>query len=260
MGIKDIAVGRSDVFRIPVDDVLIKDGWNVRDMSDPANIEHVENLAKSIAEIGQKEPIKVYLEGNKAYVSNGHSRRLAVDIARSKYGAEIKSMICMVEEKTANEADRTFTMIASNSGKPLSPLEMGAVFKRLIGFGWTEKEIAAKAGFSGQRVRDLLQLQASSPEVQQMIKGGQVTATLAQQTIRAHKGDDTAATETLKDAVATAEKAGKKKATAKHVKKPKAKDKPSKAENLLSSLTPVPGGFMVTIDQMVTLRKLLKVK
>lgn len=269
MGIKDIAVGRSDVFRIPVEDILIKEGWNVRDMTLPENIDHVEELAKSIAEVGQKEPIKVYLEGDKVYVSNGHSRRLAVDIARKKYKADIKSMLCMVEAKNENEADRTFTMIVSNQGKPLTPLEMGAVFKRLVEFGWTEKEIASKAGFSGQRVRDLLQLQGASPEIQKMIKTGKVTATLAQQTIRQNKGDDKAAAKQLKEAVTTATAAGKTKATAKHVKKaaPKPKEMPmpkpggatddGRARAILGSLTPIPGGFMITADQIAKLSAIL---
>lgn len=274
MGIKDIAVGRSDVYLIPVEEIFIKEGWNARDMSDQANIDHVEELAKSIAENGQKEPIRVYMEDGKLYVSNGHSRRMAVDIARKKYKADIKAMKVIVEDKNSNEADRTFTMITSNSGKPLSPLEMGAVFKRMIEFGWSEKELISKTGYTGQRVRDLLQLQAASPEIQKMIKAGKVSPTLAQQTIRQNKNDMKIAAGVLKDAVTTATGAGKVKATGKHVagsktNKPKAAKKPAAApkddpilivRNTLSGLTPVPGGFMITADQVAAICNALDIK
>lgn len=212
MAIKDISQGRTDVYKLKPSDLNIKDGWNTRDINTPENKEHIEQLSKSIAEIGVKEPLKVVWEDNKAYITNGHCRYHAIMLA-IKNGAEIKAVPVLVEDRHANEADRIFTQIVSNSGKPFTQLEQAKVFKKLLDLGWPQKDIAAKSGISGGRVSQILELLTLPEPVKQMIAKGEVSASMAVQTVKA---DGDKATEKLTAAVTAAKADGKTRAMPKH--------------------------------------------
>jgi len=67
--IKQIAKGRSDLYRVSINDLAVKEGWNSRILDDPENIEHIDMLAKSIAEEGVKQPLTVYMEDGKLYIA-----------------------------------------------------------------------------------------------------------------------------------------------------------------------------------------------
>ena len=105
-------------------------------MTDPTNVEHIDMLAKSIAEIGVKKPLVVYWEDGKAYVSDGHCRLMAAIRAIEVYKAEIKTVPVVTDDRYANEADRIFGQIVHNQGKPFSQLEQAKVFKKLVDLGW----------------------------------------------------------------------------------------------------------------------------
>ena len=157
MAIKDVSLGRTDVYKLKPSDLHIKPDWNTRDITTPESVEHIEQLSRSIAEIGVKEPLKVVWEDNKAYITNGHCRFEAIKLA-IKNGAEIKSVPVLVEDRFANEADRIFTQIASNSGKPFTQLEQAKVFKKLLDLGWSQNDIATKSGKTAGRVSQILEL------------------------------------------------------------------------------------------------------
>lgn len=213
-GIKDVAEGRSDIYKLRPSDLHIRDGWNARNIDfDPADAEDLA-LAKSISEVGVKEPLTVVWQESRAYVTNGHRRRAAALYAIAALGAELKTIPCQTEERYSSEADHVLSMIIRNSGKPLTPLEQARVFKRLIDLGWSETEIARRVGKSRQWICDLLGLQAAPAEITGMVKAGEVSATLAIQTMATEKGR---AAEVLTSAITTAKAAGKDKATAKHV-------------------------------------------
>ena len=168
MALKDFAEGRTDVYKIDPRKLRIKEGWNSRDFSDPANMEHVKTLAASIREVGVKEPLKVNMEDNVPYVTNGECRLRAVMLLIEQ-GVEIKSVPVMGEDRFANEADRLFTQFISNSGKPFGPIENARLFKRLVDMGWAQKDIAGKSGMSGGRVSQLLALNTLPISIQQLI-------------------------------------------------------------------------------------------
>lgn len=213
VNIKTVATGRSDLFRVPPDQLHIKEDWNSRNDNDPENEAHIDNLARSIAEVGVKQPLTIYQDAGTFYVSDGHCRLKAVRRAIER-GAEIKTVPVQMEDRYSNEADRVFSQIVRNSGKPLAPLEMARVFKKLLGFGWTVAEISQKSGINTGWVKDCLELQASAAEIQEMVSTGRVSATLA---IERLKTDGDKAAGTLAKAVATAEAQGKTRATKKHI-------------------------------------------
>lgn len=215
-GIKDIAKGRADVYRLAPADIHIMEGWNSRDFSTAENIDHVETLSRSIESVGVKKPLTVRWKDGKAYLTDGESRLRATRLAIER-GAEIVSIPVMTEDRYASEADLLFTQIVGNSGKNLTSFEQAKAFKRLIDFGWSEKDIADKSGYTRAHVVSLLELQAAPEPIAAMVKDGSVAATTAITTMRAAKGDVDKAAKTLTDAVNTAKKQGKTRASARHV-------------------------------------------
>lgn len=213
-GIKDVAAGRSDVYKLAPSDIHVKEGWNARDPNDPANAEHIEILAQSIAQVGVRTPIRVYWEDGKTYVSDGHSRLAAVHLAIER-GAEILTIPAIVEPKFSSDADYVLTMLVGNSGKSLTPVESSRVLKRLVDFGWTLPDIAAKIGRTVPWVTQMLELNAAPQPVLDMITRQLVSATAASAVLKKEGG--TKATETLTQAVDRAKSAGKKKATARDI-------------------------------------------
>lgn len=237
--IKNIAVGRSDLFRLNPFSIKIKDGWNSRDLSSPENQEHVTMLANSIAEIGVQEPLTVYMDGETPILTDGHCRLAATFHAINHLGADIKSIPVKTEARGADERDRLLSQLVRNSGKRLTPLEQGSVFKRLVDLGWSVEQIAAKTGTNPQLVARYLDLRSAPLEVQEMVSKGEVSATLAI-AVLADKGA-TKATETLTAAVTEAKASGKRKATAKNLdsdapKKPKAAKADTQAVEMLRAL------------------------
>jgi len=211
MAIKDIAQGRSDIYKIDPRVIQIKDGWNSREASDPANATHVAELASSIKEIGVKKPLVCYMENDVAYVSDGHCRLQAV-MHLIEQGVEIKTVPVMVEDRHSNEADRIFSQIVHNSGKQLTSLEQAKVFKRLLDLGWKQKDIASKAGMTGGRVSQLLELLILPVILQKYIIEGKASATMVLNVYKKHNQNVDETIVELSGAVQVAEKQGRKRA------------------------------------------------
>ena len=211
MAIKDMASGRSDLYRVDPAIIQVKADWNSRDASDPANAEHIESLKASIKEIGVKKPLVCYMENEVIYVTDGHCRLAAVK-ALIAAGVEIKSVPVMVEDRHSNEADRIFSQIVHNQGKPLTGIEQAKVFKRLIDLGWAQKDIALKAGFSGGRVSQLLELLTLPVVLQKFITDGRASASMVLNTFKKHNGDVALTVAELTGAVAVAAEQGRKRA------------------------------------------------
>lgn len=216
-GIKDIALGRSDLFRVGPRKLEVRPGWNARETDfDPADEVDLA-LARSIADGGVREPISVIWDAGHLYVTNGHRRRAATIYAIETLGAEIKSVPVQTEPRFASEAEHVLSQIVRNDGKPLSPTEKGAVFKRLLDFGWSASEIATKTGLSQTRITQCLELHAAPEPVKALVRDGSVSATFAMQALRTHDGDAGKAEAELRGALDTARATGKSRATPKHV-------------------------------------------
>lgn len=217
--IKDIAKGRSDVYRVSPFDLKVKPNWNGREPDHPDNIAHIDQLAQSIAEVGVKETLTAYMEGDDLFVENGHMRLAASLRAIEMYGAD-KDMLIPVQTspRDATEADRILSQIIRNSGKQLSPLEMAAVFERLNALDLSDADIARRTGLSRVYIGQLIALHHMPKSTTSLVRDGKVSATLAIQTMKRFEGDAKKTAAVLKEAVAFAKGKGKARATAKHVK------------------------------------------
>jgi len=211
MALKDFSEGRTDVYKIDPRKLQIKDGWNSRDFSDPANLAHIEELAKSIAEVGVKRALVVNVENDIPYLVDGECRYRAVILAIER-GADIKTVPVIGEDRFANEGDRLFNQYLYNSGKPFGPIENARHFKRLLDMGWQQQDIAKKAGFSGGRVSQLLELLRLPAVLQKFITEGRASSSMVLTTWKKHNEDVALTVAELTGAVATAEAQGRKRA------------------------------------------------
>lgn len=214
-GISSLSEGRSDLLKIDPRKLHIKSGWNTRDMNSPDNIEHVDMLAKSIAEVGVKVPLKAYWEDGKAWVTSGHCRHAAAIRAIEVYKADLKTVPVQIEDRYGNEADRLFGQIVDNQGKPFTSLEQAKVFKKLIDLGWQQNDIAKKAGITASRVSQILDLLTMPEGVKAMVIAGNVSPTMAMQTVKEQGA--TAAETALKAGLEAAKAEGKTKVKPSHM-------------------------------------------
>jgi len=208
MALKDFSEGRTDQYKIDPRKLQIKEGWNSRDMSDPANIAHIEELSKSIAQVGVKRALIVNVENDVPYVVDGECRYRAVMLA-IKNGADIKTVPVVGEDRFANEADRLFGQVLYNSGKPFTAIENAKLYKRLLDMGWAQKDIAVKAGISGGRVSQLLELLTLPLVLQKFITEGKASATMVLATFKKHNGDVALTGAELNGAVQVAQEQGR---------------------------------------------------
>jgi len=213
-GLASISEGRSDIHRIAPHNIHVKSGWNSRDFKDPSNIEHVEMLAKSIAEVGVKEPLTVNWEDGKAWLEDGECRLRATLYAIEFLKADIKTIPCKVGERYANEPDRLFNQHLRNSGKPFSILENAKLYKRLLDMGWNQGDIAKRAGVSAARISQVLDYNTLPEGVKTMVHNGQVAPSTAMAVVKA---EGTAAEAALKQGIAVAQAEGKTKVMQRHV-------------------------------------------
>lgn len=216
-GIKALATGRSDLLRIDPRHLVVNDGWNCREVDFDPNDPEDRALADSIADVGVKQPLTAIWNGTAACITDGHRRLAATMWAIQNLGAEIQTVPVQTEDRYASDADMVLSQIVRNNGKPLTPMETARVYKRLIGFGWTERDIAQKVGRSEKWVRNLLLLSAAPSAVTEKVSSGQVSASTAITAIKQAKGDGAAAAEKLGEAVELASSRGRERATNKDV-------------------------------------------
>lgn len=210
------------LYRVPIAKITTIPGFNVRVQS-PDYLAHVEQIRASIAANGydSTKPLAGYVakngDENVIYVTDGHTRLAAVqafnadpDLAEKD---EITALPVLVQPKEVSLTDLTVQLHTANSGRPLSPFELGIVVKRLMAEEGAKKaEIATRLGVTTRYLDDVLLLANAEPKVKQHVASGAVSSTMAIQLLR--KDSDTAA-EKIEAAVSKTAGTGKK-ATKKH--------------------------------------------
>lgn len=210
------------LYRVPVAKIKTIPGFNVRVQS-PDYIAHRDMIRASIAQNGfdQTKPLAGFVakEGdeNVIYVTDGHTRLDAVNEHNADPDTaekdEINTLPVMVHAKEMSLTDLTVALHTANSGRPLTPFELGVVVKRLLAEEGAKKtEIAKRLAVTPRYLDDVLLLANADSKVKQHVASGAVSSTMAIQLIR--KDADTAA-EKIEAAVAKTAGTGKK-ATAKH--------------------------------------------
>lgn len=215
---RDAKATSRDLWSVEVSALRILTDFNVR-IHDAAWETHIRALANSMKVEGfyQDKPMAGYVakEGDEQviYITDGHCRYNAVRLANSE-GAEIERVPVVVSAQGTSLEDLTVALFKSNSGKPLSPFEIGIVCKRLSLFGWNIDQISTRLDMTEFYVDGLLRLVAAPKPIREMVQNGQVSASVAIQVLRA-KGNK--AFDYLQSALNKAQGAGKERVTAKHL-------------------------------------------
>ena len=121
----------------------VEDGFNGR----PLDPDHVEAMAKSYANGATVPALDVTVDDGVVTIRDGHHRRAGAMLAISR-GAEIRTLEC--RHFRGNDADRVMLMITSQQGLPMTPLQLGVQYRKMVGFGWPRSQIADRAGKSAQ--------------------------------------------------------------------------------------------------------------
>jgi len=183
----------------------IEEGFNAR----PLNPDHVAEMSLAMRNGATFPPLEVRVDDGHILIVDGHHRHAAALKAIAE-GFEIKSLD--VRHFRGNDADRVAHMLNSASGLALTPLQLGVQYRKLIGFGWTEPQIANRRGKSVQHVKDMIQLAEANSDVHQAINAGQITGTAALKMVKQHGSK---AGEVIRDTVEQAKAEGKDRVTPK---------------------------------------------
>ena len=162
--------------------IEIEDGYNIRtDYGD------IPGFAAALAENGivNLTPIVVQRTDEGALVVRaGHRRLEAVKYAIRELEAELKYIPAVIRTKKLSRAHATLETILENDGKPLEPHELAVGYQRLLDWGWSQAEIAARVGKSQSHVSRTLGLAPASAELKQALSNGDITQGEARQIIK----------------------------------------------------------------------------
>jgi ParB/RepB/Spo0J family partition protein len=230
--LRDLKTGSRDMFSVPPSMICVEEDHNPRNYNLTENRAHLDELKRSIAQIGVQIPLLVRFDvpnpGEKktAILVDGECRLRAV-LELISEGLEIRSVpVIQVEGKSQTE--RLLIAITANTGKPLSKWELGEAFRKLIRFGWSEDAVSTKTGYTSRFVAEAVELADAPDEVKELLSAQAVTPSLALATLRTNGSEATAI---LKQRVEVAKTQGLK--TAKRDKAPTpvkvVKDEPKSA-------------------------------
>lgn len=156
---------------------------------------------ESIRTAGLKAPLVIYLpdeaeviktdEGYPDYttekgdilLSDGH-RRLANILALVNEGVTGFELVPCIPDKEKESSSRVLGQVIFNSGKNLTPLEQGRLYKRVLADGWEVNAIAAHVGKSVMQVENCLSLVSSRASIQKLVEAKQISSTTAINVLR----------------------------------------------------------------------------
>jgi len=184
-GIKG-CVGESRIFRVDPRMIRVVAGRNPRSYFDDGGM---EDLKKSIIKNGVKVPIviKKNKDGHLELIDG--ERRTRACMAAIKEGADIKSVPAMVERPTITDAEMLRASLVCNDGMPLSPVDEGRAYKRLMDWGHGQAEIGDMVGRSNVHIINRLKLVDTAPVVEDAVNKGQIPISKAVDIVDKSNGD-----------------------------------------------------------------------
>jgi ParB/RepB/Spo0J family partition protein len=172
-----------EIFSVNPDLIQVVGGWN-----DRTDFTGEDELVASIKEVGVRKPLMVKKTKDGTLELIDGERRLRATMRARAEGAGIKSVPVIVANKTVSELDLYMDSVTANAGKPLSPTEQANSFKRLVAWGVSVREIAARACVSKTHVRNRLELSTAIPAVKAAVDSKEITVQAAQEIAKNSEG------------------------------------------------------------------------
>lgn len=193
MNVKSLATARKDVFRISIAHIREEVGFNARFFYDE---EQIKAMADAMVLAGNAEAFpaiivyKKVVDGQEGiYLADGHRRVRAARIASDKLGRVLEMMMVF---DTGKEDERTLGLVTRNEGRSLSNVEKGGVYARLLEMGWTQADIATRAGCSQGQVSNALALYNTPSEFHPLMASRALSDNMVLTTLRTVKDKEEA--------------------------------------------------------------------
>jgi len=157
---------------VPLDKVYAPPGLNVR-VRNAAYEDRIEDLTKSIMANGfylhKALPAQIIkLDGESVVaITGGFTRYAAALLARDR-GYPIVAVPVILRAAGGNDLDIQSALFVDNTGAPLIPWEKGLIVKRLVGGGYSKKEIREKLSISDTYYEKLLYLHSLPMSLQKL--------------------------------------------------------------------------------------------
>lgn len=175
---------------VPVDNLTVLPGFNVRATDTPEYEAAVEELKQSIIleDFYESKPISglaAVVDGQDTIVIiDGHLRYAAVQAAIAE-GKEIEYLPVVLKNKSnSSDVDLAVAVQKENQQTPLTMLERAILAERMIKSGMTVEEVAERFGKTTRHIDDLRVLVEAPREVRELVKEGRLSASQAVASIR----------------------------------------------------------------------------
>lgn len=179
---KTPGISKATTFRVDPNLIQFEEGFNLRVPSEQLDAENKRlYLAMKAGAVVPPVDVSVDKETGVMTARDGHRRTAAAKRLR----AENEDYTLECTQLRGNDTDTIFHMVGRGTGAlPLTPLEAGRGYLRLINVGFKPSAIAARLGISQVTVTNGLSLAEAPQEVQNMIEQGQVSSTTAREAIQ----------------------------------------------------------------------------
>jgi ParB-like chromosome segregation protein Spo0J len=174
-------IGKETSFKVDPRMIEIQPGFN-RPISRP----HVEQIKTSIRNGATVPPIFVRVDRGRVIMVDGEHRHIAVTELIAE-GLEIPFMSAI--QFRGSDADAIAHLLTSAQGEPISPLDQGIQYLKLMRLHWDVKMISARTGKSSTHIENCLMLAEANTDVQQSVRKGDIAGSTAVDLIREHGSD-----------------------------------------------------------------------
>ncbi len=167
--------------------VIVRKGFNYRDLTSEAAQKHIAWLKESIKAEGVEQPIRVQYIGGEVYLVDGQCRleackQLFKEGVKVPYkgGGYGPPLIPALTVDSKNEADILAASMVANGSLPPTKMEFGVAADRLQKLGWPIEKIAlyipAHIGYKGTKagryVREAVELHHAPEDVKKAATAG----------------------------------------------------------------------------------------
>lgn len=212
-------VKKGEHLKLPLNRIIIEEGFNPRDITKPATVAKIESLAQAY-EAGRFVPliiVRMALDGEHVRIIEGEGRYRAACIADERMRARGEAGIEMLEviRFSGTEAEAIALTYTSAESEHLLPLEQSNVVLkyRNAPFEYTREQIAEILGKSVGWIDRLIVVSKLPDDVKALVRAEKIAA---EEAVKYHKkhGDDAA--KMIEAALEAAKSKGEEKVTPKH--------------------------------------------
>ena len=166
-----------EIYIVHPEVINIRDGWNAR--TDFSGEDELMAYIEANGVPGVLEVCKT--EDGRLELVDGERRLRAVKRLKDEKNIEIEGIQITLVKRGTNEIEQYLSHMTRNEGKPFTPTEEAACYKRLIGWNLTVNQIHERTGKSVSHIRNRLELSNATPAVNEALSSGEITISQAQQ-------------------------------------------------------------------------------